>query len=331
MTSISDIELDEFNDRLKGKVVVLTGAAHGIGKVTALKLGLMGARLVLSDKNAEGMKHTAEEVVKAGGEAISTSCDVTVWEEQLAMFELAMAKFGSVDVVVANAGVGEIGKFQQPRYNEAHQPQKPNLGTVDINLVGTLYSIHLGLHYMKKDQTPESLKAIVLVGSIASWMGIPRGPLYSASKHGILGVMRSLHTILHAQNIRVGIVCPWFAETGIINPEVRVLIAGLPRASVPRIADAIVYCATNPDPKTDGCAWLLLNDGPVVRVDRDMLKTGVYEVLDDRVNTQSRNLSGPIFWARFALDIGIVLKKPLAFLGVVIAISMAWRRVPKLF
>jgi hypothetical protein len=74
------------------------------------------------------------------------------------------------------------------------------------------------------------------------------------------------------------------ADTAIVPLPVKVLLAGIPLTPVPRVAGAIFHAATNPDPETNGCAWLLPDNGPVFRVKPDEFKQGVYKVIDDRAN-----------------------------------------------
>lgn len=79
-------------------------------------------------------------------------------------------------------------------------------------------------------------------------------------------------------------LCPSLTDTAIVPLPVKLVLAGIPLTPVPRVAGAIFYAATNPDPETNGCAWLLLDDGPVFRVKPDEFKQGVYKMIDDRAN-----------------------------------------------
>ena len=74
------------------------------------------------------------------------------------------------------------------------------------------------------------------------------------------------------------------SDTAILPPIVKVILAGIPLATVPRIAGAIFYSATNPDPETSGNAWLILDNGPVFRVPKEEFKLGVYKMIDERRN-----------------------------------------------
>jgi len=158
---------------------------------------------------------------------------------------------------------------------------------------------YLAQHYLSVNRaSEEDLKAIILIGSIgaceaitcrtslkaspASWMAIPGAPMYSGSKHGVLGLMSALHPLLEVTNIRIGCVCPFFAgsfspsrcdkiltystDTAIVPPHVKLFLAGIPKTPVSRVARAIFYAATDNVASTNGAAWLLLDSGNVFMV-----------------------------------------------------------------
>lgn len=284
MTAIPDDKLFEHADRLKDKVVIITGAANGIGKEAAMRCAAFGAKVVIGDMDVVGAQKTVQDIESLGGQAISLKCDVRNWEHQVAMFDLAMSRFGSVDVVIPNAGVGERGTFLSVTFDKG-KPVKPNLKTIEVNLIGVLYTSHLAMHYLTVNRTEGSLKALVLQGSVASWVSVPFAPLYAASKHAVLGLMRTFASDLESQNIRVGSVHSFFANTGLLPLPLKVILAGIPLTPVPRVAGAIIYAATNPDPAINGSAWTLMDDGPVFMLPKEELKLGVYKVIDERYNS----------------------------------------------
>lgn len=93
-----------------------------------------------------------------------------------------------------------------------------------------------------------------------------------------------MHPLLAPKGIRIAVVHPFFVDTPILGAPVKLFLAGLPLTPVSRVAATIFYSSTDPDPTTDGSAWLLLNDGPVVVVPKEDFKFGIYEALDKRVN-----------------------------------------------
>ncbi|KAF9527312.1 hypothetical protein CPB83DRAFT_856337 [Crepidotus variabilis] len=327
MSFISDEKLFSHNERVKGKVVIITGAANGIGKETALRFGQYGAKVVIGDVNLAGAQETVFAIKAKGGSALALRCDVTKWDDQVALFELAEKEFGAVDVVVPNAGVSEMGGFHIPKLNEAGKPARPtNMKTLDVNLTGALYTIQLALHYLHAPAKaePGTLKAIILIGSMASWMSIPGGALYTASKHAMLGVMRSLSGTLPS-SVRIGCIHPFFADTSILSIPVKLFLAGIPLTKVERVAGAIFYAATDPDASTNGSSWLLADDGEVFCVPKEEFKFGVYGMLDQRVNSIKNAAKGVGWWITYIRDVNRILGRPLLKAGIpVVAASVAW-------
>ncbi|KAH0588715.1 hypothetical protein H2248_004521 [Termitomyces sp. 'cryptogamus'] len=311
MTSIQDDKLYAYTNRLKDRVVIITGAANGIGRETALQVASYGSKVVIGDLDVSGAEKTVRDIEAAGGIAVSQKCNVTSWDDQIALFELAIAKFGVVDIVVPNAGVTEIGSFHTVSFKNG-KPVKPDTRTIDVNLFGVIYTTHLALHYLsvKRGVKDDALKAVVLIGSMASWLGIPHGAMYAASKHAVLGLMRSLYPEFALNNIRIATIHPFFADTKIVPLPIKVLLAGIPLAPVPRVAGAIIHAATNPDPETNGVAFLLNDDGPVFMIPREEFKLGVYKMIDERSNRLLASAAGAIYYARLAKDYYRILGKP---------------------
>jgi len=315
MTAIPDDKLFEHASRLQDKVVVITGAANGIGRESALRFAAHGAKVVIGDLDVAGAQKTVKDIESAGGKAVSLKCNVTMWEDQIAMFELAISRFGAVDIVVPNAGVSELGSFDAVAIKDG-KPIKPDTRTLEVNLNGVLYTTHLALHYLALNRVPGSLKSLVLIGSMASWSGIPGAAMYTASKHAVLGLMRSLYPRFQLQDMRIACIHPFFADTDIVPIPAKLFLAGIPKTPVPRIAGAVVQAATNPDPETNGCAWLLPDDGPVFMVPREEFKLGVYEMIDKRANALLKGAAGAAYYGRLAGDLVRILGKPILIAGI---------------
>ncbi|PFH49765.1 hypothetical protein AMATHDRAFT_76024 [Amanita thiersii Skay4041] len=325
MSFVSDDDLFRHAARVKDKVVIITGAANGIGKETALRFASHGAKVVVGDLDAARSKKLVDEIKQAGGNAIFQKCNVIDWDEQVALFELAMSTFASVDIVVANAGIAETTPFTAVKLVNG-RPVKPNLLTVDVNLIGLLYTTHLAQHYLTLNRKEGQLKAVVLIGSMASWLALPRAEIYAATKHAVLGLMRSLHTSFALQDIRIACIHPFFADTAIVPFPMKVVLAGIPLATLPRIAGAIFCSASHPDPGTSGNAWLILDDGPVFMVPKEELKLGVYGMIDKRANALLKTASGVGYYVRVVRDLGHLLGKQFLYLslGAVVA-GLGWK------
>jgi len=324
MSSIPDDRLFSHSDRVKGKVVVITGAANGIGKETALRFAFYGAKVVIADLDITGANKLVAEVEKAGGTASAIKCNVTDWDAQIDMFELAMKKYGSVDIVVPNAGISESSSFETVKF-ENGRPVKPSLQTLDVNLTAVLYTAHLALHYLDVNKQPGDLKSLIFIGSMASWQAIPRGVMYSASKHAVLGMMRSIHPTMELKDIRVGSIHPFFADTGIVPVSLKIILAGIPKTPVARVAGAIFYAATDTDQKSSGSAWLLVDDGPVFMIPKEQFKQGVYKMIDDRANAGRAVRTSITGWYLFARDVWHVTGNAVIAIGLGVALAkIAW-------
>jgi NAD(P)-dependent dehydrogenase (short-subunit alcohol dehydrogenase family) len=140
-----------------------------------------------------------------------------------------------------------------------------------------------------------------LTSSAAAWQSVPGGVLYSTSKLGLLGAVRALGQSFAKMGIRISTLCPFFAgrvphvsfvfgaqiimkDTPIIRPELRALLAGLPLASVERIAGAIIRAASDPDITTYSSVLMIPDDGNVLFFENERLKQGVYAEVDARLN-----------------------------------------------
>lgn len=310
-SSYNDIELEEYATRVSSDtVVVITGGGAGIGRATALKFAKFGATIVIGDLDQAGADKTAAEVIALGGKCSTLRTDVLSWDDQNALFDHAYKKYGHINIVVANAGVTELGHFDQYTLGVNGLPDKPLLKTLDINVTGVIYTAHLGIYYLRKVAEANAIKSIVFLGSMASWQAIPRGPMYSASKHAVLGFARSLDLSVRHEGIRIAVIHPFFAPTAIVPLPVKIALAGIPKTSVERIAGAIFRSSTDPDLSTSGCPWLLPDHGDVFRLDREEMKEGVYHLINQRTKRAIAGVQGVRMWIATVKDLFHLLGRP---------------------
>ncbi|GFF85663.1 3-oxoacyl-[acyl-carrier-protein] reductase FabG [Aspergillus udagawae] len=145
-------------------------------------------------------------------------CDVSSWESQAATFEKVVAEQGHIDTVFANAGITQKGDLLA-NIHEA-KPSKPELRTLDVNLVGVIYTAKLAAHYMVKNpprklETGLSKGSIICTASNAGIYPFPIAPLYAATKSGVIGLVRSLARSLEWEQIQINALAPAVIETNI--------------------------------------------------------------------------------------------------------------------
>jgi NAD(P)-dependent dehydrogenase (short-subunit alcohol dehydrogenase family) len=215
--------------RFEGKVVIVTGAAGGIGRATAGRLASEGARLVLVDRDAAALEDTRLAVDKAGGQALAVAADVTRAAEVERYVAAATERFGGVDALFNNAGVlGAVRPLVE-------YPEE----TFDHVLAVNVKGVWLGLKHVAPAIAARGGGAIVNTASIAGLRGTPNLVAYTASKHAVIGLTRTAALELIRRGIRVNAVCPAPIET----PMARALEAGFaardPAAARARLAASI--------------------------------------------------------------------------------------------
>lgn len=189
--------------RFEGKAVIITGAAGGIGRATAVRLAGEGARLVAVDVSATGLRATAQAVEAAGGEALTVEADVTRDAEVRRYVGAALERLGRVDGFFNNAGIlGDVAPI-------ADYPEETFDRVIAINLKG----VWLGLKHVGSAMRTQGAGAIVNTASIAALRGTPGLCAYTASKHAVAGLTRTASMELSRHGIRVNAVCPGPIET----------------------------------------------------------------------------------------------------------------------
>jgi NAD(P)-dependent dehydrogenase (short-subunit alcohol dehydrogenase family) len=233
---------------LEGKVVLVTGAASGIGRMSAQKFAQDGAQVVLSDISESAGQHAATQILDAGGKATFVPADVSQYAHCSALVDNVIEKFGHLDVAVNNAGVnGAFGRLQDC------SPDTWNR-VIAINLSGVFHCLSAEIKAM---QTRGG--AIVNVASILGLIGAPGVSAYCASKHGVIGLTKTAALECGKYNIRINAVCPGFVDTPMVEPSPQVSSL-VKRAAIRRlgnpseIADAIVWLCSEKSSFVTGAA-----------------------------------------------------------------------------
>ncbi len=204
-----------------GQVVMITGAASGFGELLARELAAMGARLVLGDRNHEGLQRVACELRAAGAEVVDLHCDVTREAEVKAMVDAAVASFGRLDVGVNNAGMST--------------PMKALIDTpesdLDLNFAVNAKGVFFGMKHQIAQMLTQGGGVILNVASMAGLGGAPKLAAYSAAKHAVIGLTRTGAAEYARRNIRVNAVCPFYSSTPMVTEGLAEQVEYLSQAS----------------------------------------------------------------------------------------------------
>ncbi|MDP3673406.1 MAG: glucose 1-dehydrogenase [Telluria sp.] len=199
---------------LKGKTALVTGAGAGIGRAIALTYAAEGANVIVSDINDDWGRETVALIEGKGGRAVYQRADTARPEDHAALIETAKREFGRLDVACNNAGIS--GEFTPTAETTDEQWKR----VIDINLSGVFYGVRAQIRAMLETGGG----AIVNISSIAGQIGIEGITPYTAAKHGIVGLSKTVAWEYGKQGIRINSVGPAFINTTLVQnvpPDVR--------------------------------------------------------------------------------------------------------------
>lgn len=223
-------------NRLSGKVVLITGASSGIGSATTRALAALGCRLALAARSADRLHALAAEV---GSDALAIPTDLTVAADVTAMIAHTLARFGRIDVLFANAGIyipGQVAEGDPDAWARL----------MDVNVDGVLRATHAVLPGMIAQREGD----ILVTSSISGHIDIHWEPIYSASKHAVQAFVHTLRRQVMAHNIRVGSIAPGMVANelwGITDPaDVDRRVAAHASLRNEDVAEAVVFMLSLP-------------------------------------------------------------------------------------
>ncbi len=193
--------------RFTNKVVLITGAASGIGAAAAAAFAAGGAKLVLADIQDTAGEALAATLRGQGVEAVYQSCDVAVHAQVAALVERAVAAFGRIDIALNNAGIGS------PMVPTAQVQHTDWDRVIAVNQTGVFYGMREQLRVMEQQRSG----CIVNISSIAGLRAMPLQLAYTASKHAVVGMTKVAAHEYARWGIRVNAVCPVFTNTPLVD------------------------------------------------------------------------------------------------------------------
>lgn len=222
-----DVSIPINYKNIKDKTILITGGASGFGAACFQLWAEHGANVIIGDVNE---KAGAELVARMRTETGNSNhhfirLDVTSWPSQAAFFKeaAALSPHGGIDHVMANAGIvntPEEGEYEEPPdYASMDNPPPPKHRTLDINLIGVVYTTNLAIAYLSRnpgsrncsleEHTAARDRHLILVSSLAGLSGLPSLPFYATAKHGVVGLFRTLRMTEGIKNgIRVNMINP---------------------------------------------------------------------------------------------------------------------------
>jgi NAD(P)-dependent dehydrogenase (short-subunit alcohol dehydrogenase family) len=262
---------------LENKIAIVTGAASGIGKATALTMAREGAKVMCADVNGEGADAVAAQIADTGGESESIRVDVALEDDVKRMVSETVAKWSRLDVLYNNAGIGTGMPVTQVTVEEWDRMMNINLRGV---FLGTKHAI------------PEMLKngggSIINTASDAGLMGTPMLSTYCASKGGVVMFTKSVAVEWARMGIRCNCVCPGVIQTPILDPMIAMgqATGATPEQMWERMGKAHpIGRVGQPSEVADAVAWLAS--------DRSSFITGVALPVDGGMSAGFTPQEGP--------------------------------------
>jgi NAD(P)-dependent dehydrogenase (short-subunit alcohol dehydrogenase family) len=212
---------------LEGKVALVTGASRGIGAAVARSLSAQGVHLGLASRSGDDL----------GLDAVAMPCDVRDPDQLEALAAATVERFGGLDILVANAGVGAYGPFLDLSREYVDE-------MIDVNLKGTIWAVRAALPYLLRSDAGD----VVVLASEAGRRGMPHEAVYSASKFGQVGFGRALDHELREHGIRCTNVCPGGVATDFaLEPGRGRSADALPgMMSAEDVAEVVLFVLTRP-------------------------------------------------------------------------------------
>lgn len=226
------------SEPLKGKVAVVTGASRGIGAATALALGRAGSRIVATARTAAELDKVVEQLHAIGGDGLAVVADLTREEDVDRLQSAAIDRYGQVDILINNAGVGKYGPLSSL-----------TAADYDWMMNTNMRSSFLCASAFLPGMLERRMGWIVFVGSVAGLKGLPHESVYCATKFAQIGFAQALDYETREQGVKISVVAPGGVHTtfafGTGRTENDPRLDGMMDAE--DVAEAVLFAVTQPD------------------------------------------------------------------------------------
>jgi NADP-dependent 3-hydroxy acid dehydrogenase YdfG len=226
---------------VNGKVIVITGASSGIGEASALLLAARGAKLALGARGTDRLQALADRIVASGGDAVWVRTNVKQRVDLSQLVKLACDRYGKLDVLISNAGVGPISPLDELRVEDWED-------MIDINLKGVLYGIAAALPIFRR----QGFGHFINTSSVAAHRIVPNMAVYAGTKIAVRAISEGLRQEA-GDKLRVTVISPGFTRTNfaesMTNRDVKAqIVASMEKfaMSPDAIARAIAFAIEQP-------------------------------------------------------------------------------------
>jgi len=218
---------------LNGKVAIVTGASRGIGRAIAVTLGRKGVKIVAAARTEQDMLAVCEEIESCGAESMAVRTDVTSEDDVKRLVRTTIDRFGRLDIVINNAGIGVFGPLQTTTTEDWDR-------IMAVNVRGPFMLCREAIPYLRQCR---DISWIINICSVVSVKGYVNQSAYTASKHALIGMTKALASELKQYGIRVHAVCPGGVDTALVaqaRPDLDRSVLMQPE----EIADIVLFLLT---------------------------------------------------------------------------------------
>jgi len=246
---------------LKGRSILITGGAAGIGLACATKIAEAGALITIADLQEDAGQQVARDLASKGHGVQFVQCDVTSYASLVDVFQKAIVfGGGKIDIVIPNAGIiAEQNLFDMVPAGapsmDSPAPPEPGYSGCNVNLQAVYNTCYLAMHYFRlpRDAADVYKPSIILIGSLAGYIGYPSSGTYSISKFGVRGLFYGIRDRATRETpaVRVNLVAPWYIETAMtkteefLSSEAGLLLSVMGFAPMDRVITAVLQFAAD--------------------------------------------------------------------------------------